>query len=68
MHEGFDIDDDFRAAQTTALLTKPAWLPLATVLDEEENVLEMTGAVALIDFSEEAKRLLEVFGEALNSV
>lgn len=48
--------------------TSPTRLPLLTASEKEENLLEMTNAAALMNMSEEAKRAMELLGEAMISV
>lgn len=50
------------------LLRNPASLPLLTVPEKEKDVLEMTDAVASIDFSVEGRRVMVVLSEAMNPV
>lgn len=50
------------------LLTYPARLPLLTVLEKKEHLLEMTDAADSINLSEKTKPVIEVVSEEMDSV
>lgn len=51
-----------------SLLTNPTTESLLFAAEREEDLLEMINAAASMDWSEEAKRAIDVIGEAMTLV
>lgn len=50
------------------LVTNPTMLPMLTATEKQFNVLDMADTTAAMDFSEEAKRAMEILRESMNTV